>query len=203
METNKSDKERLDKQFAFARELDKEKLIGRQTYLANGERKENDAEHAWHMAIMALILSEYANEEIDVLRTISMILIHDVVEIDAGDTYAYDENGKKSQREREVKAAERLFRMLPKDQAVKFRNLWEEFEAQETKEAKFARTMDNIQPVVLNDASDGKSWVEHGVHLSQILNRNKNTAKGSEVIWNYAKENFIDENVRKGNIIND
>lgn len=203
MEINKSDKERLDKQFAFARELDKEKLIGRQTYLANGERKENDAEHAWHMAIMALILSEYANEEIDVLRTISMILIHDVVEIDAGDTYAYDENGKKSQREREVKAAERLFGMLPKDQAVKFRNLWEEFEAQETKEAKFARTMDNIQPVVLNDASDGKSWVEHGVHLSQILNRNKNTAKGSEVIWNYAKENFIDENVRKGNIIND
>ena len=203
METNKSDKERLDKQFAFARELDKEKLIGRQTYLANGERKENDAEHAWHMAIMALILSEYANEEIDVLRTISMILIHDVVEIDAGDTYAYDENGKKSQREREVKAADRLFGMLPKDQAVKFRNLWEEFEAQETKEAKFARTMDNIQPVVLNDASDGKSWVEHGVHLSQILNRNKNTAKGSEVIWNYAKENFIDENVRKGNIIND
>ena len=195
--------QRLDKQFAFARELDKEKLIGRQTYLANGERKENDAEHAWHMAIMALILSEYANEEIDVLRTISMILIHDVVEIDAGDTYAYDENGKKSQREREVKAAERLFGMLPKDQAVKFRNLWEEFEAQETKEAKFARTMDNIQPVVLNDASDGKSWVEHGVHLSQILNRNKNTAKGSEVIWNYAKENFIDENVRKGNIIND
>lgn len=203
MDTNKSDKERLDKQFAFARELDKEKLIGRQTYLANGERKENDAEHAWHMAIMALILSEYANEEIDVLRTISMILIHDVVEIDAGDTYAYDENGKKSQREREVKAAERLFGMLPKDQAVKFRNLWEEFEAQETKEAKFARTMDNIQPVVLNDASEGKSWVEHGVHLSQILNRNKNTAKGSEVIWNYAKENFIDENVRKGNIIND
>jgi putative hydrolase of HD superfamily len=203
LDTNKSDKERLDKQFAFARELDKEKLIGRQTYLANGERKENDAEHAWHMAIMALILSEYANEEIDVLRTISMILIHDVVEIDAGDTYAYDENGKKSQREREVKAAERLFGMLPKDQAVKFRNLWEEFEAQETKEAKFARTMDNIQPVVLNDASDGKSWVEHGVHLSQILNRNKNTAKGSEVIWNYAKENFIDENVRKGNIIND
>lgn len=203
MDTNKSDKERLDKQFAFARELDKEKLIGRQTYLANGERKENDAEHAWHMAIMALILSEYANEEIDVLRTISMILIHDVVEIDAGDTYAYDENGKKSQREREVKAAERLFGMLPKDQAVKFRNLWEEFEAQETKEAKFARTMDNIQPVVLNDASDGRSWIEHGVHLSQILNRNKNTAKGSEIIWNYAKENFIDENVRKGNIIND
>ena len=195
--------ERIKKQLDFSLEIDKEKNIFRQTSLSNHGRKENDAEHAWHMAIMALILSEYANEEIDVLRTISMILIHDVVEIDAGDTYAYDENGKKSQREREVKAADRLFGMLPKDQAVKFRNLWEEFEAQETKEAKFARTMDNIQPVVLNDASDGKSWVEHGVHLSQILNRNKNTAKGSEVIWNYAKENFIDENVRKGNIIND
>lgn len=197
------DKDRLDRQIEFIREIDKEKSIGRQTYLADASRKEDDAEHAWHMAIMTVLLSEYANEKIDVLRTMTMLLIHDLVEIDAGDTYAYDENGKKSQREREVKAAERLFGMLPKDQAVKFRNLWEEFEAQETKEAKFARTMDNIQPVVLNDASDGKSWVEHGVHLSQILNRNKNTAKGSEVIWNYAKENFIDENVRKGNIIND
>lgn len=195
--------ERLDKQFAFVRELDKEKLIGRQTYLADGNRKENDAEHAWHMSVMALILSEYANEEIDVLKTISMILIHDVVEIDAGDTYAYDENGKKSQREREEKAAERIFGMLPEDQAEKFRNLWEEFEAQETKEARFARTMDNIQPVILNDASEGQSWVEHNVHLSQILGRNKNTAKGSEVLWDYAKEKLIDENVRKGNIIND
>lgn len=195
--------ERLKQQLEFVLEIDKEKNIFRQTHLSGHGRNENDAEHAWHMAIMTMLLSEYANEKIDVLKTVGMLLIHDIVEIDAGDTYAYDENGKKSQREREVKAAERLFGMLPKDQAVKFRNLWEEFEAQETKEAKFARTMDNIQPVVLNDASDGKSWVEHGVHLSQILNRNKNTAKGSEVIWNYAKENFIDENVRKGNIIND
>lgn len=195
--------ERLRKQLDFILEVDKSKFVVRQTYLTDGIRKEDDAEHSWHIALMAILLAEYSNEPVDVLRVVSMLLVHDLIEIDAGDTYAYDENGKKSQREREVKAAERLFGMLPKDQAVKFRNLWEEFEAQETKEAKFARTMDNIQPVVLNDASDGKSWVEHGVHLSQILNRNKNTAKGSEVIWNYAKENFIDENVRKGNIIND
>ena len=140
--------ERLKQQFAFCLEADKEKKIGRQTYISDASRKENDAEHAWHMALMTLILSEYANEEIDVLRTISMILIHDIVEIDAGDTYAYDEEAKKSQKEREEKAADRIFSMLPEDQKCKFRELWEEFEAQETKEAKFARTMDNIQPMI-------------------------------------------------------
>ena len=195
--------ERLKKIFDFILEIDKEKEIFRQTYLADASRKENDSEHAWHMAIMTVLLSEYANEEIDVLKTVTMLLIHDLVEIDAGDTYAYDEEAKKTQAAREKAAADRIFSLLPDDLAVKFRSLFDEFEARESKEAKFARTMDNIQPVVLNDASDGKSWVEHGVHLSQILNRNKNTAKGSEVIWNYAKENFIDENVRKGNIIND
>ena len=119
-------KERMDKQFEFIREIDKEKLIGRQTYLSNGERKENDAEHAWHMAVMTLLLSEYANEEIDVLKTIAMILIHDVVEIDAGDTYAYaNADAKATQREREEKAADRLFNLLPEDQAKKFRALWE------------------------------------------------------------------------------
>ena len=108
--------ERLDKQFAFFREIDKEKKIGRQTYLTGAERKENDAEHAWHMAIMTLLLSEYANEKIDVLKTVSMLLIHDLVEIDAGDTYAYDEAGKATQREREVKAADRIFSILPEEQ---------------------------------------------------------------------------------------
>ncbi len=197
------EKEILDKQFDFFREIDKEKMIGRQTYLSDGVRKENDAEHAWHMAVMAILLSDYSNEKIDVLKTVSMILIHDVVEIDAGDTYAYDENGKKTQREREVKAAKRIFGMLPEEQAAKFRNLWEEFEAQNTPESRFARTMDNIQPLILNDATDGKSWREHEVHLAQILKRNVNTAKGSETLWNYAKENFIDANIQKGNIIND
>ena len=194
---------RLDRQFAFCRELDKEKFIGRQTYLTDGIRKENDAEHAWHMAVMALILNEYSNEEIDLLKTISMILLHDVVEIDAGDTYAYDEDGKKTQRERELKAAERLYGILPESQAEKFKNLWLEFEEQKTPEARFAKVMDNIQPVMLNAASNGKAWEEHGVHLSQILNRNKITPKGSEKLWEYAREQFIDVNVESGKILTD
>ena len=192
--------DRLEQQFQFIKEIDKEKMIGRQTYLSDAKRKENDAEHAWHMAIMTVLLSEYANEEIDVLKTITMLLIHDIVEIDAGDTYAYDEVGKQTQREREVKAAERIFGMLPEDQAKKFRDLWEEFETRETKEAKFARTMDNLQPMMLNDATDGKAWTEHGVDLSQILKRNERTAEGSETLWKYALENFIEPNVKKGRI---
>ena len=195
--------ERLKQQFAFFLEADKEKKIGRQTYISDASRKENDAEHAWHMALMTLILSEYANEEIDVLRTISMILMHDIVEIDAGDTYAYDEEAKKSQKEREEKAADRIFSMLPEDQKCKFRELWEEFEAQETKEAKFARTMDNIQPLMLNDATDGKSWSERGVRISQVLKRNENTAKGSKALLEYAYEQMLKPNVEKGRIIDD
>lgn len=195
--------ERMDKQFEFLRELDKEKFIGRQTYLTDAKRKENDAEHAWHMAVMALLLSEYSNEPIDVLRTISMILIHDVVEIDAGDTYAYDEEGKNTQHEREQKAADRIFGILPMEQAGKMRELWEEFESGDTPEARFAKVMDNIQPIMLNSATDGKSWSEHGVKLSQILERNKNTHNGSEQLWKYAKENFIDVNVEKGRICKD
>lgn len=195
------DRERLDKQIAFCREIDKEKMIGRQTYLSDGSRKENDAEHAWHMAIMTVLLSEYANEKIDVLKTMTMLLIHDIVEIDAGDTYAYDENAKKTQREREVKAADRIFGLLPEDQGQKFRALWDEFEAWETPEAKFAHTLDNIQPTMLNDASDGKSWVEHGVHLEQILKRNTSSKLGSEELWDYAYGNFIEPHVEKGHII--
>ncbi len=197
------DRERLEKQFQFCLEADKEKFIKRQTYLSDGVNKENDAEHAWHMALMTLILSEYANEEIDLLKTISMILIHDIVEIDAGDTYAYDDNAKKSQREREEKAADRIFDMLPEDQKAKFRALWEEFEAAETKEAKFARTMDNVQPLMLNNATGGKSWEERGVRISQILKRNEITPKGSKELWDYAYENMIRPNVDKGKIIDD
>ncbi|MCF2642069.1 HD domain-containing protein [Roseburia hominis] len=194
------DKERLEKQFDFFREIDKEKFIFRQTHLTDGKRRENDAEHAWHMAIMTILLSEYANEEIDVLKTVTMLLIHDLVEIDAGDTYAYDEEGKKTQHEREEKAAERIFGILPEDQGKKLRELWEEFEAYETKEAKFAHTMDNIQPAMLNAAMDGADWVLHGVQLEQILGRNKKTAEGSEVLWDYAYQNMIEPNVKKGRI---
>lgn len=167
MDINQKQKERLEQQFAFIREIDKEKFIGRQTYLTDGERKENDAEHAWHMAIMTVLLAEYSNEPIDVLKTVTMLLIHDLVEIDAGDTYAYDEEAKKTQRERELKGAERIFGMLPPDQGEKLRALWDEFEAGETPEARFAHTMDNIQPTMLNDASKGKAWATRGVRLSQ------------------------------------
>ena len=197
------DLERFEKQLAFIKEIDKEKQIFRQTYISDGTRKENDAEHAWHMAIMTLLLSEYSNEEIDVLKTIRMILIHDVVEIDAGDTYAYDEVAKTTQREREEKAADRLFGLLPEDQAEELRALWEEFETGETKEAKFARTMDNFQPMMLNDATDGKAWVEHQVAVSKILTRNERTPRGSEELWNYGKENYIEKHVNLGHIIDD
>lgn len=197
------DKKRLEQQIAFCREIDKEKFIGRQTWLTGAVRKENDAEHAWHMAVMTVLLSEYANEEIDVLRTMTMLLIHDLVEIYAGDTYAYDEEGKKTQKSRELAAADRLFQMLPEDQGEKFREIWEEFEAENTPESRFARTMDNLQPMMLNAATDGKSWADRGIRLSQILGRNKNTAKGSEVLWEYAKENFLQPNLEKGRIVED
>ncbi|MCB6416535.1 HD domain-containing protein [Faecalimonas umbilicata] len=194
------EKTRLEKQFDFCREIDKEKFIGRQTYLSDGKRKENDAEHAWHMAIMAILLNEYANEEIDVLKTVTMLLIHDLVEIDAGDTYAYDEEGKKTKKEREERAAERIYGLLPQDQQEKLRRLWEEFEAWETPEAKFAHAMDNIQPIMLNAATDGRSWEEHGVHLSQILGRNQHTAEGSAALWDYARQNFVRPSVESGKI---
>ena len=194
---------RLNQQFSFCLEADKEKFIGRQTYLSDGIRKENDAEHAWHMAVMALVLGEYSNDKIDLLKTISMILIHDIVEIDAGDTYAYDEQRKKSQKSREIAAADRIFALLPEDQQKKFRLLWEEFEAAETPEARFARAMDNVQPIMLNNATKGKSWEERNVLLSQVLKRNQITPEGSQTLWNYISENFINPNVESGKIIND
>ena len=194
---------RLDRQFDFFREIDKEKFIGRQTYLTDGVRKENDAEHAWHMALMTILLSEYSNEKVDVLKTVTMLLIHDLVEIDAGDTYAYDEEGKKTKRARETAAADRIFGLLPKDQEEKLRALWEEFEEGQTAEAKFAHGMDHIQPLMLNAATDGKSWMEHGIRLSQVLSRNQNTAQGSERLWEYAYQKFIAPNVEKGRLKKD
>ena len=194
------EKSRLEKQFDFCREIDKEKFIKRQTYLSDGIHKENDAEHAWHMAVMAILLGEYANEGIDTLKTVTMLLIHDLVEIDAGDTYAYDEEAKKTQGQREKAAADRIFGLLPEDQGKYMRGVWEEFEEGETPEAKFAHTMDNIQPTMLNAATGGKGWEEHGVRLGQILDRNKNTAQGSEKLWEYSYQNFISPNLEKGKI---
>jgi len=197
---NQEGKRRLDQLFDFFRLIDQEKLIGRQTYLANGERKENDAEHAWHMAVMTMLLAEYSNEKIDVLRTIEMLLIHDLVEIYAGDTYAYDTESKKTQKSRELEAADKLYGMLPQDLGKKLMDLWDEFEAEVTPEAKFAHTMDHIQPVMLNDASGGKSWKEHDVALSQILKRNAHTAEGSKVLWEYVHDTLLQKNVEEGNI---
>ena len=188
----------LNKLFDFLIEIDKEKSIVRQNYITDGSRKENDAEHAWHMAVMTLLLSGYANEKIDVLRTISMLLVHDLVEIDAGDTYAYDEAAKKTKEEREKKCADRIFSMLPESQGWYMRSLWEEFEERKTPEAKFAYTMDHIQPLMLNSTTEGKSWKEHGIRLSQVMKRNEHTAEGSEALWEYAYNTFVKPNVEKG-----
>lgn len=192
--------ERLNQQISFIKEIDKEKFIERQTYLTDGVRKENDAEHAWHMAIMTILLSEYANEKIDVLKTVTMLLIHDIVEIDAGDTFAYDSAAQESQAEREEKAADRIFNLLPEDQALKMLDLWHEFEEGETPEAKFARTMDNFHPVMLNAATGGKAWEEKGIRLSQVLKRNERTALGSKALWDFEYENFIEPNVKAGKL---
>ena len=193
------DKERFEKQVAFILEADKEKNILRQTHLSGRGRQENDAEHAWHMAMMIYLLKEYANEPIDLAKTMMMALIHDIVEIDAGDTYAYDAAAMETQAERERLAAERIFGLLPDDQREELRGLFEEFEAGETAEAKFARTMDNMQPLLLNNSNDGDDWREHQVTKSQIMKRHARNQLGSEVIGAYTKE-LIEENIRKGNI---
>lgn len=197
------EKSRIDKQFDFIKEIDKEKLIGRQTYIADGSRKENDAEHAWHIALMAILLREYANEEVDVLKTVTMLLTHDIVEVDAGDTYAYDTEGNKTKRQRELAAADRIYGLLPEDQQKYLRELWDEFEEGKTPEAKFAHTLDRLQPTMLNDAAGGRSWEEHGVRLSQIIERNAYSADGSKVLWKYAYENFILPNAENGKIRTD
>ena len=150
--------ERLQKQLDFILEIDKEKNIFRQTHLSGHGRNENDAEHAWHMAIMAYLLQEYSNEKIDVTRVMLMCLIHDVVEIDAGDTYAYDAEGLKTQKAREEAAKERLYSMLPEDQKADLVAIFDEFEERKTPEAKFARALDNLQPLLLNHSNDGGDW---------------------------------------------
>ena len=192
--------ERLNKQMEFILEIDKLKSITRQTYIADATRKENDTEHSWHLAMMCMLLSEYSNEKIDVLRTMSMVLIHDIIEIDAGDTYAYDTAGNATKREREVAAADRLFNILPADQAEYMRGLWDEFEECVTPEARFASALDRIQPIMLNDASGGKAWDEHGVCLSQIINRNSYTKDGSKVLWDFALNRNVIPNVKKGTV---
>ena len=180
--------ERLKKQLAFSLEIDKEKNIFRQTHLSGNGRNENDAEHAWHMAIMAYLLREYANDEVDIFRVMLMCLIHDIVEIDAGDTYAYDEEGLATQKAREDAAKERIFSLLPEDQKKELIGLFDEFEAYETAESKFAHSLDNLQPLILNDSNGGGDWREHNVTAAQVYGRQGKTRMGSEKLFTVTDE---------------
>ncbi len=190
------------KDIEFIVEIDKAKNILRQTYLTDAKRKENDAEHSWHLAVMATVLSNYANEKIDIVKVMIMVLLHDIIEIDAGDTYAYDEKAHEQKKIKEEKAADRIYGLLSKEKAKRYRQIWDEFEERKTPEAIFANTLDKIQPILLNNASMGRSWVEHQVKKSQIINRNENTKDGSFMLWDYC-EKLIEENVKKGKIIDE
>ena len=191
--------ERLKKQLEFVLEIDKEKNIFRQTHLSGQGRNENDAEHAWHMAIMAYLLREYANEPVDIGRVMLMCLIHDIVEIDAGDTYAYDAEGLKTQKAREDAAKERIFSLLPEDQKQELLQIFDEFEAFQTPEAKFARAMDNLQPLLLNNSNDGGDWKEHEVTAENVYGRQRKTKLGSEKLFE-ATDRILKENIAKGNL---
>ncbi len=192
--------ERLKKQLDFALEVDKEKNIFRQTHLSGHGRNENDAEHAWHMALMAYLLKEYSNEPVDIAKVMLMCMIHDVVEIDAGDTYAYDAEGLKTQKEREDKAKERIFSLLPDDQKAELIALFDEFETYETPESKYAHAMDNLQPLLLNNSNGGSDWKEHGVTIDQVYGRQSKTRLGSEKLYQEVTDKLIQEHIRKGNI---
>ena len=191
--------ERLKKQLDFALEIDKEKNIFRQTHLSDHGRNENDAEHAWHMAIMAYLLRKYANEKVDISKVILMCLIHDIVEIDAGDTYAYDAENLKTQKAREDAAKERIFSLLPEDQKAEFMALFDEFEEYETAESKFAHSMDNLQPLLLNNSNNGDDWKEHDVNSKQVYNRQSKSKLGTEKLYELTDQ-IIQENIRKGNL---
>ena len=191
--------ERLKKQLDFALEIDKEKNIFRQTHLSGHGRNENDAEHAWHMAIMAYLLKEYSNEPVDIGKVMLMCLIHDIVEIDAGDTYAYDAENLKTQKAREDAAKERLFSILPEEQKDELIKLFDEFEEFKTAESKFAHAMDNLQPLILNNSNGGGDWREHGVTAEQVYGRQSKTKLGSERLYDVI-DRIIKENIVKGNI---
>ena len=198
-EQNIMENGRLRKQLDFIVEADKEKRIERITHITGHIRPENDAEHAWHMALMTYLLAEYSDEPIDIAKTMAMCLIHDIVEIDAGDTYAYDEEGKKTQAEREAKAADRIYGLLPEDQNIALRSLFEEFEERKTPEARFARLMDNLQPLLLNVENGGGDWTSHHVKAEQVKRRNEHNAESSKALADFVLHT-IDEQKRLGRL---
>ncbi|KAA9345516.1 HD domain-containing protein [Adhaeribacter soli] len=184
-------------QINFIKEIDKVKLIQRKTKLFNSDRNENDAEHSWHLAMMTIVLAEHAEVPIDVLKVLKMVLIHDIVEIDAGDTFIYDTVKSHSNTDEERLAANRIFGMLPKEQAEEFISIWEEFELGQTNEAKFARSMDRLEPLLQNTSNKGGTWAEFDVDYHKVYEKKKVIKEGSTALWNYA-ENLINESVEKG-----
>ena len=187
--------DRLSRQVRFLREVDRLKQVFRQTWLLDRSRKENDAEHSWHLAVMAMLLREHADPAVDLPRVIQMLLVHDLVEIDAGDTFCYDDDDHKAQREHA--AAQRIFALLPPDQADALRGLWEEFEARRTPEAQYAAALDRLQPLLHNYYTQGAAWREHGVKADQVLQRNRHIAEGAPALWAFA-EGLIRDAVAKG-----
>lgn len=191
---------RLAQQIRFIIEVDKLKEVFRQTLLTQSRRQENDAEHSWHLCLMVIVLAEHANTpSIDILRVLKMLLIHDIVEIDAGDTFAYDTARMADQHEREARAADRLFGLLPSDQTVEFRALWDEFEARVTPEAKFAAAVDRFQPVLQNCLTEGAAWRQHGVTSDRVIARNRHIADGATAVWDYAAQ-MIAHAVKAGHL---
>jgi putative hydrolase of HD superfamily len=189
--------EDLLKQIEFIKEIDKLKYIQRRTKLITSDRNENDAEHSWHLAMMAIILAQHSNVEIDLLKVVKMVLIHDIVEIDAGDTFIYDTAKNHTNTDEELLAARRIFGILPQEQSEEFITIWEEFEARESAEAKFARTMDRLEPLLQNVSNDGGTWKEFNVDYQKVYDKKKIMENGSSTIWSYA-EKLIDESVEKG-----
>lgn len=189
--------ENLLKQIQFIQEIDKIKYIQRKTKLFNSDRNENDAEHSWHLAMMAIVLAEHANTPVDLLKVVKMVLIHDIVEIDAGDTFIYDTQKNHSNTDEERLAAQRIFGILPKEQAEELIAIWEEFEAGETNEAKFARTMDRLEPLLQNTSNNGGTWNEFGVTYDKVYAKKSVMKEGSTTIWSFAEE-LINDSVEKG-----
>ncbi len=190
--------DKLGEQISFIAEIDKLKSIYRQSFLLDGIRHEDDAEHSWHIAMMAVVLAEYANDgNVDLLRAIEMLLVHDIVEIDAGDVFVYDKERDEGIAGRETKAAERIFNILPPGQAEEIRELWEEYEERKTPAARFAMAMDRLQPILQNYFTQGRSWKSHGITARQVLQVNAKIKDGSNVLWEYA-QHIVRESVEKG-----
>ncbi|MCP9755121.1 HD domain-containing protein [Lacihabitans sp. CCS-44] len=189
--------DKLLRQISFIKEIDKLKYIQRKTKLFNSDRHENDAEHSWHLAMMAIVLAEHSDKPIDILKVVKMVLIHDIVEIDAGDTFIYDTTKSHSNTEEELLAAKRIFGLLPAEQAEEFIAIWEEFEEGNTDEAKFAKSMDRLEPLLQNTSNNGGTWAEFNVSYEKVYEKKKAIKNGSMSIWNYA-ENLLNESVEKG-----